>query len=171
MRRGASSSSSPLGSQRFTEQVTTGEVGGLATPEDDDPSIPDADALYRRLSDSSPSMVAYDQETGERLRPSSGAFKPDPDGVSVYRRSRLEEDGLSGQDVARHPWNLVASVDVGEVRSIALGVRDDPWPSDIDEAEHPRNRAHALITGLERLGKNGSAGASRSLSSCRRSRS
>ena len=51
----------------------------------DDPDIPDSDALYRRLSDSGPSMVAVDLETGER-RPTSGAFKPDDDGVSVFRR-------------------------------------------------------------------------------------
>lgn len=132
--------------------VTSGGSGADEEPADDDPSISDGDALYRRLSDSTPSMVAYDQETGER-RPSSGAFKPDADGVSVYRRSRLEEEGLSASDVVRQPWNLVVSVDVGDIRSIALGVHDDPWPFDVDEPEHPRNGAHALITGLQHLGK------------------
>lgn len=60
--------------------------------------------------------------------------------------------GLTPRDIVRNPLNLVVGVDVGDVRSIALGVRDDPWPPDIDEPEHPRNGAHALITGLERLG-------------------
>lgn len=67
----------------------------------------------------------------------------------------LDAAGLGPDDVVRNPWNLVVSVDVGDIRSIRLGARDDPWPADIDEPEHPRNAAHALITGLERLGKNG----------------
>lgn len=118
----------------------------------DDPAIPDSDALLRRLSDSSPSMIARDLETNEP-RPSSGAFKPDADGVSVYRRGVLESVGLGPDDVMRDPWNLVVSVEVGDVRSIRLGVVDDPCPSDVDEPQHPRNEAHALITGLEALGK------------------
>ncbi len=119
----------------------------------DDPAIPDSDTLYRRLSDAGPSMVAVDLETGER-RPTSGAFKPDEDGVSVYRRGLLDAAGLGPDDVVRNPWNLVVSVDVGDIRSIRLGACDDPWPADIDEPEHARNAAHALITGLERLAKN-----------------
>ncbi len=118
----------------------------------DDPDIPDTDALFRRLSDSGPSMVAVDLETGER-RPTSGAFKPDDDGVSVFRRGLLHAAGLGPDDVIKNPWNLVVSVDVGDIRSIGLGARDDPWPSDIDEPEHPRNAAHALIVGLERLSR------------------
>ncbi len=97
-------------------------------------------------------MVAVDLETGRR-RPTSGAFKPDDDGVSVYRRALLTAARLGPDDVIRHPWNLVVSVDVGDVRSIGLGARDDPWPPDIDEPEHPRNAAHALITGLESLSR------------------
>jgi len=125
---------------------------GPPSPTADDASIPNTDDVYRRLSDSGPNMVRVDLETGER-RPSSGAFRPDADGVSVYRRSVLEEGGLGASDVVRNPWNLVVSVNVGEVRSIELGVRDDAWPADIVEPTHPRNAAHALITGLERLGK------------------
>lgn len=125
---------------------------GAPFPPADGPDIPNADDVYRRLSDSGPNMVRVDLETGER-RPSSGAFKPDPDGVSVYRRSLLEGAGLAANDVIRNPWNLVVRVNVGEIRSIELGVRDDPWPPDIDEPDHLRNAAHALITGLERLGK------------------
>jgi len=62
--------------------------------------------------------------------------------------------GLGPDDVIKDPWNLVVSVEVGDVRSIGLGVRDDPLAVDIDEPEHPRNAAHALIVGLERLGRN-----------------
>ena len=51
----------------------------------DDPSIPDSETLYRRLSRENPNMYAVDEETGER-RPTSAAFKPRPneDGLSVY---------------------------------------------------------------------------------------
>jgi hypothetical protein len=129
-------------------------VEGSSGPDPlDDPKIPDSDALFRRLSDSGPSMVAVDLETGER-RPTSGAFKPDDDGVSVFRRGLLQAAGLGPDDIIKRPWNLVVSVEVGDVRSIGLGARDDPWPSDIDEPQHPRNAAHALIVGLERLGRN-----------------
>lgn len=37
----------------------------------DDPDIANSDALYRRLSDSGPSMVAVDLETGERRPPAA----------------------------------------------------------------------------------------------------
>ena len=119
----------------------------------DDPHIPDDDSLYRRLSDSSPNMVVVDAVTGER-RPSSGAFKPDADGVSVYREAKLRDAGLGPADVAKSPWNLVVSVGVADVRSLRpLGIRDDPWPPDIDEPDHPKNTAHALITGWHALSR------------------
>jgi len=128
--------------------------GGGADPLDD-PGIPDSDALFRRLSDSGPSMVAVDLETGER-RPTSGAFKPDDDGVSVFRRGLLLAAGLGPDDVIKHPWNLVVSVDVGDVRSIGLGARDDPWPSDLMAASGPpvasAQRATTTAHALSRSG-------------------
>ncbi len=132
--------------------MSTTDSATAAPDPRDDPAIPSSDALYRRLSDSGPNMVAVDLETGER-RPTSGAFKPDEDGVSVYRRGLLSAAGLGPDDIVRKPWNLVVSVDVGDIRSIGLGARDDPWRPDLDEPEHPRNAAHALITGLERLSR------------------
>lgn len=119
----------------------------------DDDHIENDDELYRRLANNGPDMVAVDLETGER-RPSSGAFKPDHDGVSVFRRDLLTDAGLDVDDVVKDPWNLVVSVGVGDVRSINLGVHDDPWPQDIDDPGHPRNGAHALITGIESLSRN-----------------
>lgn len=117
----------------------------------DDPAIADDDRLYRRLSDSSPNMIAVDVLTGAR-RPSSGAFKPDDDGVSVYRESLLQRDSLEAVDVVRAPQNLVVALPVGAVRSIRpLGVRDDPWPTGIPNEDHPRNAAHALIKGWNGL--------------------
>ncbi len=126
-------------------------------------TIPDDDSVYRRLSDSSPNMVSEDSLTGER-RPSSGAFMPDDDGVSVYRESKLQEAGLGAADVVRSPLNLVVSIEVGDVRSVPpLGVWDDPWPQGIDEPEHPRNAAHALIVGWEGLSRNQSRERQRAL--------
>jgi hypothetical protein len=46
--------------------------------------------------------------------------------VSVYRRSVLLANNLGPDDVRRAPRNLVASVEVGDLRSIRLGVRDEP---------------------------------------------
>jgi hypothetical protein len=98
-------------------------------------------------------MVAFDQVTGRR-RPSSGAFQPDDDGISVYRDAILRSNGLSPDDIRKFPWNLVVGVGVADLRTIALDVRDDPWPTDIDEPDHPRNAAHALIVGFTGLSRN-----------------
>lgn len=126
---------------------------GLGPVEGDDPAISDDDSVLRRLSDSGPSMLRIDVATGER-RPTSGAFKPDQDGVSVYRESLLTARNLTSADLVRSPLNLVIGLDIGDIRSTArLGVRDDPWPADIDDPQHPRNAAHALIVGWSGLTK------------------
>lgn len=121
---------------------------------DDDPTVPNDDVLQRRLPSAVSSWVAIDQETGTR-RPSSSAFKPDTDGVSVYRDQLLRNARLSVMDLVRSPENLVVGVTVADVRSIHLGVRDDIWPPDgIPHMAEPWQAAHALIVGLELLGKN-----------------
>ncbi len=97
-------------------------------------------------------MVAVDQATGER-RPSSGSFKPDADGVSVYQESVVRAHGLGPADLVRSSLNLVVEVLVGELRTIELDVQPDPWPGDTDDPNHPRNAAHALIVGMEQLAK------------------
>jgi hypothetical protein len=121
----------------------------------DDPSIPDDEVLYRRLSYDNGDWVVRHLVTGERVRPTSGAFNPDPDGVSVYRQSRLLAltPPLSAADLVVSPENIVVSFTVSDVRSIRLGVRDDQWPQDVPDLAHPRNAAHALIVGLNELGK------------------
>lgn len=108
--------------------------------------------LYRRLLRNNPDQYAVDQVTGER-RPTSAAFKPKrgEDGLSVYRRSKLAEDALDASDVAMRPEHVVFSVTVADVRTLKLGVRDDEWPPDIPDADHPRNRAHALVVGWENM--------------------
>jgi hypothetical protein len=133
-------------------------VGGGApavpAPCDDDPAIPDSESVYRRLSDTGPSMIAVDLATHKR-RPTSGAFKPDAEGVSIYRKSKLDAAALTHTDLVRGPQNVVVSLEVGEIRSVAhLAVRDDPWPADVDDPSHARNSAHALIVGWSGLSKN-----------------
>lgn len=118
----------------------------------DDSTIPNSDTLYHRLSHRGADFLLIDAATGES-RPSSGAFKPDPDGLSVYRREILHQHGLSAADVAvDRATNAVVGFDVAEARSLNLGVIDDPWPADSDG--HPRDAAHALVKGLYELSKN-----------------
>lgn len=120
----------------------------------DDPSIPDDEVLYRRLSRENPDQYAVDRETGERW-PTSAAFKPKPqeDGLSVYRHMKLAEAGLDASAVATAPQHIVFGVGVGDVRSIRLGVRNDQWPHGIPDADHPRNGAHALIIGWQGMSR------------------
>lgn len=118
----------------------------------DDPDILGSEVLYRRLSRENPHQYAFDEETGERW-PTSAAFKPKPDedGLSVYRQSKLAEVALDASAVATAPEHVVFGVNAGDVRSIKLGVRDDAWPSDVLDPEHPRNGAHALVIGWNDL--------------------
>jgi hypothetical protein len=118
--------------------------------EGDDPNVPSDEVLYRRLSRENPDQYAVDRETGERW-PTSAAFTPKPqeDGLSVYRRMRLEAAGLDASAVAIRAEHIVFGMDTGDVRAIKLGVRDDAWPTGIFDQEHPRNAAHALIVGWE----------------------
>lgn len=120
----------------------------------DDPGISDSEILYRRLSRENPDQYALDAETGERW-PTSAAFKPKPDedGLSVYRHVKLAEAGLAASDVATAPEHVVFGVNVEDVRSIKLGVRDDAWPSGITDPEHARNGAHALVIGWEGMSR------------------
>jgi hypothetical protein len=140
-----------------------GEVSESPNPSVDDLAISGDELVLRRLSDSGPSMIAMDLLTGKR-RPTSGAFKPDSDGVSVYREIKLRADGLGAIDLIKEPQNVVVGLAVGEVRSFAqLGVRDDPWPVDIAEPDHPRNGAHALIVGWQGLSNNQRRGRQKAL--------
>ncbi len=111
------------------------------------------DHVFRRVANGSPDMVVIDAVTGVR-RPSTGAFKPDDDGISVYLKFVLALSGLSAAAVAVRPENLVVEVPIAAVLEIKpLEVRPDPWPTDIPDAAHPRNAAHALIVGWNGLSK------------------
>lgn len=132
------------------------EAPGSALAEGDDPSIPGEEMLYRRLSFDSGAWVVLDPVSGERLRPASGGFDPDTDGISVFRRAILLglEPPLGPADVALRPDGIVVGFTVEDVRELRLGVKDDPWPKDVADPDHPRYAAHALIVGLEELGRN-----------------
>jgi hypothetical protein len=124
---------------------------------DDDPNIPGEEVVYRRLAyDDDSAWVVRDQITGERVKPASGAFNPDPDGVSVFRRSVLAEQDrpLGPANLVVDPRNSVVGFTVEDLRSIWLGVRDDPWPTDVSDPKNPIYAAHALIKGLNELGRN-----------------
>lgn len=113
--------------------------------------LPAGDTVYHRLAAPTADMIAVDQATGAR-RPSSGAFKPDSDGVSVYSQWAMTARDLQLGHLLRRDGNLLVGLDVNEIRTLdGLNVVGDPWPEDIEdpqEAAHPRNAAHALITGL-----------------------
>jgi hypothetical protein len=106
------------------------------------------EVLYRMLF---PTWVSIDKITGLR-RPSSAAFKPDEDGISVYREEILIRDGLNASDLTRNADDPVVSFTVADVRSLSLDVREDAWPADVPDPEHPKHAAHALISGLNELG-------------------
>lgn len=117
----------------------------------DDPSIPNEEVLYRRISSDSPNLIATDAVTGEK-RPSSGSFKPDKDGLSVYRKTILQESKLELEDITTSTSNIIVSIKVADVRNLPpLGVVNDPCPQGIKDEGHPRNKAHALIVGWQGL--------------------
>jgi hypothetical protein len=98
-------------------------------------------------------MISVDLETGERF-PTSGAFKPDDDGVSVFREGLLAAAELGAAEIVKGPQNLVVRLPVAAVREICpLDVADDPWPADVPDPSNPCYVGHALIVGWEGLGK------------------
>jgi hypothetical protein len=110
-------------------------------------------------------MIAVDALTGVR-RPSTAAFQPDEDGVSVYRFSLLLAAGLTPADLCMKPGHLVVGLSVEDVRRLELGVREDSWPADVEDPSHPRHGAHALITGLEQLARGERKQRQRALVTC-----
>lgn len=119
----------------------------------DDPSIDNAEVLYRRISNvGQASFMIIDEKTGAR-RPTSALFRPDKDGLSVYLDSVLRRHGLTETAVLTRPESGVLSLTAQDVRDEELGVAADPWPAETDDRTHKRNAAHALIVGLVPLSK------------------
>ena len=118
---------------------------------EDDSFISGDEILYRRLSYDGGTWVLRDPVSGERSRPQSGGFDHDTDGVSVFRQAvLLELDPPLGPEAV---GDVVVGFSAADVRSLRLGVRADPWPQDVPDKGHPRYAAHALVTGLDQLGR------------------
>ena len=106
----------------------------------DDPSIADQEALLRRVVINDATKT-WDGNL-RRWLPSTGGFKIDPDGVSVYRAQVLAAAGLGSADVAgTRKVAAVFEVTAHEARAESLGVVCDPQP-----ATGPLGAAHALVT-------------------------
>src|SRR4051794_18553506 len=85
--------------------------------------------IFCRLAHTGDDFVSKNSLTGEWIRPSSAAFKPDMDGVSVYRDQLLAALGLSAADCAIEQRHAVISFLVDDVRAVgSLDVNPDPWP-------------------------------------------
>ncbi len=104
----------------------------------DDASISDDEVVLRRVAEN---FVADDQNL-QRLRPSTQAFKQDgPDGlVSVYLSSETDPATVA----AEGPEKYLASIKVGVLRKLGLGVVRDP------SAGGP---GHCVITGRKTKGR------------------
>jgi hypothetical protein len=137
-----------------------GRSSGKFTPLVQGKSLNDSDAVIRRVP-AQPSMMTKDRKTGVR-RPSSGAFMPDDDGISVYSVWALGKCRLDDAVARKKDSDSLATVPVSQVRGLRvpqnsqaeLDVVGDPWPTHDDPAdEHPRDAAHSLITGLGDLSR------------------
>ncbi len=113
-----------------------------------DPTISDDDSLLRRVPQE-PSFVVWDEHTGAE-RPSTGSFRIDADGVSVYLLSALSafrDPCLAVADIDRDRPGRCIQLTVRSCRDRGMGVVRDP----IDEAT--LGRAHALILPPANMGK------------------
>ena len=103
----------------------------------DDPTILDPDPIWRRVPDD---HWIYDENQG-RARPSSDAFRDDPDGspMSVFLGN---ETPAVADILVGHDGYKVASVTAGFARELKQRIARDPilpeWPS------------HALVVGDKR---------------------
>lgn len=114
------------------------------------------ETLFRRLPDpgiTGTKFVVIDAQTG-LPRPTSAAFSPTVDGVSVYRQGVLAEHGMDASHCATATAGEVVGFQTGEVREVGtLDVVPDAWPPDVEDPGQMRNAAHALIIGWDLMGK------------------
>lgn len=136
--------------------------------------ISNDDWIYRWVPTVVPAMLSRSSDgEGLIIGPTSAAFSPDTDGTSVFLESALSTNSLGAVDIIHAATDSVWAISVGEVRelsspgdgvSFGLDVVMDPFPQDVDDPEHPRYIAHALIIGLLELGKKPQHRARKSLS-------
>lgn len=94
-------------------------------------------------------MFVINLITHERS-PAKAAFRPDPDGLSVYSWWAVQELELELGDLLQRRQNVLIRLAIDEVRRIdGVDVVGDPWPRDVLDPDHRRNGAHALIKGVE----------------------
>lgn len=91
-------------------------------------------------------MWALNQESGAR-RPSSGAYKPDADGLSVYMLGVLTAHRLPVSAVRARDDDAVYGHEVADLYALALSLRPDPYPAGVPDPAAPRHVAHALVLG------------------------
>jgi len=107
-----------------------------------------------------PNMLSVDQATQLVLRPTSAAFDPDDDGLSVYLDAELQVLGLGPRDVRAVASQLVAGLTQKMIDDAGLTLVEAP---DLDD-QHPRGPAHALLQGWEGLSLKKRKAKSRALS-------
>jgi len=103
--------------------------------------ISDDDVVYRRIRDDGVNVVA----SGSGDRPSSAAFEPDDDGLSVFLGSELDSNGIEVRDVVEGMTGeyRIAALAVSDIRGFGLQVVRDANPA--DAPAHPANPAHGLV--------------------------
>jgi hypothetical protein len=94
-----------------------------------------------------PQMLAVDQVSNLVKGPSSAAFMPDSDGLSVYLDGRLTELGLAPADIRTADTQVVAGLSDQAITSLDLQVVADPE----EQGPQPLGQAHALIQGSDSL--------------------
>ena len=103
----------------------------------DDPTIRDADPLWRRVH---PHQQVVDENSGE-IRPSSAAFKDHPDGspMSIHLGRDALEAGYRPEDVlVGHDGYALAGLTAGLARDHEQGVAREPLADQI---------AHGIVFG------------------------
>ena len=96
------------------------------------------------------SHMKVDQATGKAVRPSSAAFAPDKDGLSVYLHSALEQRGVELSVVRTNPEQAIAGLEESSIKDAGLFVQLDPDGGDVNQ---DRGAAHALVKGWEGMSK------------------
>ena len=116
----------------------------VETDRRDDPTIPDAEDLYRRVVEE---RIVTEQDTG-RKRLSSQAFSDRRNEISVDLSSMIspEECLKLGLRFGSGPFRGVVAITAGQARDLDQVVVRDPIPED-PARSLPENPAHALICG------------------------
>jgi len=119
-------------------------VPEVGTDRRDDPTIPDAEDLYRRVDEE---RIVTEQATG-RKRLSSQAFSDRYNEISVDLSSMIspEESLRLGSRFGGGPFRGIVAISAGQARDLDQAVVRDLIPED-PARSLPANPAHSLICG------------------------